>query len=267
MTQRSFRKETDRRSTTPHEFELTIRSARPQSALPLFSKTTATCFMALGQPADMSKEACFYADADWLSSSITQKLAKGQSAQYSDTANRVSKPESKQLWNIRQTFSLPSGFSFQQGDLSPVLFIKNIDFSVQEVFHANLSKEVCSRKSRTGTASPSLGRNRDKSRRRKYVNTIPPPSLSSIPSSPVPSTELVVLALSPILSNLVLITELRSTSAALYLDRSGSQHTTVGATRIYLLWNDWQVMVVTRKPLELGVDDGYIAGFVLHRMD
>ena len=51
--------------TTPREFKLAVRSARTQRALPLFSKTTrprAWFTMRL-----LSREACSYAGADWLS--------------------------------------------------------------------------------------------------------------------------------------------------------------------------------------------------------
>ena len=54
-----------------------------------------------------------------------------------DTINRVSEPESEQLCKIRQTFSVLSVLSFQQGNPSFVLSIENIDFSVLEVLHAS----------------------------------------------------------------------------------------------------------------------------------
>lgn len=54
-----------------------------------------------------------------------------------DTINRVAGPESEQLYKIRQTFSVLSILSFQQGHPSFVLSIENIDFSVHEVLHAS----------------------------------------------------------------------------------------------------------------------------------
>ena len=55
-------------------FKLTAQSEQPQSALPVFENSTDTCFVyttrVLGQPAELSKEACLYASADWLNSSV-----------------------------------------------------------------------------------------------------------------------------------------------------------------------------------------------------
>ena len=49
----------------------------------VFGNSTATCFvyttMVLGQSAGLSKEACSFASADWLSSSVSQRVARGQS--------------------------------------------------------------------------------------------------------------------------------------------------------------------------------------------
>ena len=53
-----------------------VRSAQCQSALLLFLKTTwprllfTLCLL--------SKEACLYTGADWLSSSVSQRVARGQ---------------------------------------------------------------------------------------------------------------------------------------------------------------------------------------------
>ena len=63
----------DKRSKLHHQFEMAVRSARPKSALPLFSKTTQP--RALLVLAHMSKEACSYAGVNWLSSSVSQMMA------------------------------------------------------------------------------------------------------------------------------------------------------------------------------------------------
>ena len=61
--------------TTPREFGLMDRSARPQRALPLFPTTTRPS--PLFTLRLLSKETCLYASADWLSSSVSQKVARG----------------------------------------------------------------------------------------------------------------------------------------------------------------------------------------------
>ena len=88
----------DKRSkqhNAPREFELRVRSAQTQSALPLFSGgggerererrgggNTDTCFVyttiVLGQPGGLSKEVFLYAGADWLSSSVCHRVARGR---------------------------------------------------------------------------------------------------------------------------------------------------------------------------------------------
>ena len=48
----------------------------------VFENNTVTCFVyitvVLGQSASLSKEACLYADADWLGSSVSQRAWKGK---------------------------------------------------------------------------------------------------------------------------------------------------------------------------------------------
>ena len=50
---------------------------QPLSALPLFSRTTWPRALFAIQPAGVIKEACLYAGADWLSSSVSQRVARG----------------------------------------------------------------------------------------------------------------------------------------------------------------------------------------------
>ena len=66
------------KSTTPREFELAVPFAQPQSALPLFSETTR--LRALFTVCLLSKEEYLYANADWLNSSVSQMVARGQLA-------------------------------------------------------------------------------------------------------------------------------------------------------------------------------------------
>ena len=50
----------------------------------VFENNTATCFVyatvVIGQPAGLSKEACLYADSDWLSLSVSHRVARSQLA-------------------------------------------------------------------------------------------------------------------------------------------------------------------------------------------
>ena len=57
------------------KFELSVRSAQPQSAFTLFSKTTRP--RGLFTRCLLSKKACLYAGADWLTSSVSQRVARG----------------------------------------------------------------------------------------------------------------------------------------------------------------------------------------------
>ena len=48
----------------------------------VFESSTATCFVyttvVLGQPAGLSKEACLYAGAEWLTVFVSRRMARGQ---------------------------------------------------------------------------------------------------------------------------------------------------------------------------------------------
>ena len=62
--------------TTPQELHLMVRSSQSQSALSLFSKTTWP--RALLTLCSLSKEVCLYMGTGWLSSSVSQRVARGQ---------------------------------------------------------------------------------------------------------------------------------------------------------------------------------------------
>ena len=65
-------------------FKLNFRSAQSQSASPLFFESRTSHLLCseitivLGQPVSLLTEACWYAGANWLSSTVSQMLARGQ---------------------------------------------------------------------------------------------------------------------------------------------------------------------------------------------
>ena len=77
--------------------KLTVLSAQPQSALPLLSKTIRpralfTQQRHSGQPAGLSKEACLYTAADWLNSSVSRSVARGQKGENDRHSSGLSSP-------------------------------------------------------------------------------------------------------------------------------------------------------------------------------
>ena len=57
--------------------KLTVRSEQPQSTLALFSITTPPRWF-LGQPTVLSKKVCLFAGVNWLNSSVSQTVVRGQ---------------------------------------------------------------------------------------------------------------------------------------------------------------------------------------------